>query len=67
MHQFRDDGVVSSCAAADITLLAQLLALGADGIQLFLEAETFDTELLMKQLKTKLAYIYGTAKNSDFA
>jgi hypothetical protein len=32
LHQFRDDGVVRSRAAADITLLAQLLALGADGI-----------------------------------
>jgi len=28
----------------------------ADGIELFLEAEKFDTELLMKQLKAKLPY-----------
>ena len=28
----------------------------ADGIELFLEAEKFDTELLMKQLKTKLSH-----------
>jgi amino acid adenylation domain-containing protein len=28
----------------------------ADGIELFLEAENFDTELLMKQLKTKVPY-----------
>jgi acyl-coenzyme A synthetase/AMP-(fatty) acid ligase len=28
----------------------------ADGIELFLETEKFDTEKLMKQLKTKLPY-----------
>jgi acyl-coenzyme A synthetase/AMP-(fatty) acid ligase len=28
----------------------------ADGIELFLEAEKFDRELLMKQLKAKLPY-----------
>ena len=37
---------------------------GSDGFDLFLEAETFDTELLKKQLKTKLPYSEGTAKNS---
>src|SRR5438046_2476333 len=47
--------VVRSLSGVDaVVALAWPNGSNADGIELFLEAEQFDTELLMKQLKTKL-------------
>ena len=42
------------CGVDAVVALAWPNGSNADGIELFLEAEKFDTELLMKQLKTKL-------------
>ena len=46
----------SLCGVAGVVALAWPNGSNADGIELFLEADKFDTELLMKQLKTKLPY-----------
>ena len=46
--------VRSLCGVAGVVALAWPNCNNADGIELFLEAEKFDTELLAKQLKTKL-------------
>ena len=48
--------VRSLCGVAGVVALAWPNGSNADGIELFLEAEKFDTELLTKQLKTKLPY-----------
>jgi acyl-coenzyme A synthetase/AMP-(fatty) acid ligase len=48
--------VRSLCGIAAVVALAWPNRSNADGIELFLEAEKFDTELLMKQLKAKLPY-----------
>ena len=48
--------VRSLCGVAGVVAVAWPNSSNADGIELFLEAEKFDTELLMKQLKTKLPY-----------
>jgi len=48
--------VRSLCGVDAVVALAWPIGSNADGIELFLEAEKFDTELLMKQLKTKLPY-----------
>jgi amino acid adenylation domain-containing protein len=51
------EAVVRSLSGVDaVVALAWPNSSNADGIELFLEAEKFDTELLMKQLKTKLPY-----------
>ena len=42
------------CGVAGVVAVAWPNSSNADGIELFLEAEKLDTELLMKQLKTKL-------------
>jgi amino acid adenylation domain-containing protein len=42
------------CGVAAVVALAWPNSSNADGIELFLETEKFDTESLMKQLKTKL-------------
>ena len=55
------------CEVAGVVALAWPNGSNADGIELFLEAEKFDTEPLMKQLKDKTTLLYGAAKNSDFA
>jgi len=47
--------VRSLCGVAGVVALAWPNSNNADGIELFLEAEKFDTELLAKQLKTKLS------------
>jgi acyl-coenzyme A synthetase/AMP-(fatty) acid ligase len=44
------------CGVAGVVAVAWPNSSGAYKIELFLEAEKFDTELLMKQLKTKLPY-----------
>jgi amino acid adenylation domain-containing protein len=41
---------------AGVVAVARPNSSNADGIELFLEAEKFDTELLLKQLKAKLPY-----------
>jgi len=48
--------VRSLCGVDAVVALAWPNGSNADGIDLFLEAEKFNTELLMKQLKTKLPY-----------
>jgi len=48
--------VRSLCGVDAVVALAWPNNSNADGIELFLEAEKFDTELLMEQLKTKLPY-----------
>jgi len=48
--------VRSLCGVDAIVALAWPNSSNADGIELFLEGEKFDTELLMKQLKTRLPY-----------
>jgi amino acid adenylation domain-containing protein len=48
--------VRSLCGIAAVVAVAWPSSSNADGIELFLEAEKFDTELLMKQLKAKLPY-----------
>ncbi len=48
--------VRSLCGVDAVVALAWPNSSKADGIELFLEAEKFDTESLMKQLKTKLPY-----------
>jgi amino acid adenylation domain-containing protein len=51
------EAVVKSLSGVDaVVALAWPNGSNADGIELFLEAEKFDTETLMKQLKTKLPY-----------
>src|SRR5436190_17900243 len=51
------EAVVRSLSGVDaVVALAWPNSSNADGIELFLEAEKFDTELLMKQLKAKLPY-----------
>jgi len=51
------EAVVRSLSGVDaVVALAWPNGSNADGIELFLEAEKFDTELLMKQLKAKLPY-----------
>jgi amino acid adenylation domain-containing protein len=51
------EAVVRSLSGVDaVVALAWPNSSNADGIELFLEAEKFDTELLMKHLKTKLPY-----------
>jgi amino acid adenylation domain-containing protein len=51
------EAVVRSLAGVDaVVALAWPNSSNADGIELFLETEKFDTELLMKQLKRKLPY-----------
>jgi len=51
------EAVVRSLSGVDaVVALAWPNGSNADGIELFLEAEKFDRELLMKQLKTKLPY-----------
>ena len=51
------EAVVRSLSGVDgVVALAWPKGSNADGIELFLEAEKFDTEPLMKQLKTKLPY-----------
>ena len=51
------EAVVRSLSGVDaVVALAWPNSSKADGIELFLEAEEFDTESLMKQLKTKLPY-----------
>jgi amino acid adenylation domain-containing protein len=51
------EAVARSLSGVDaVVALAWPNSSNADGIELFLEAENFDTELLMKQLKTKLPY-----------
>ena len=51
------EAVVRNLSGVDgVVALAWPNSSNADGIELFLEAEKFDTELLMKQLKTKLPY-----------
>ena len=51
------EAVVRSLSKVDaVVALAWPNPRNADGIELFLEAEKFDTELLMKQLKAKLPY-----------
>jgi non-ribosomal peptide synthetase component F len=59
--------VRSLCGVDAVVALAWPNSSNVDGIELFLEAEKFDTELLMKQLKTKTTLLYGAAKNSDYA
>ena len=46
--------VRSLSGVAGVVAVAWPNSNNADGIELFLETEKFDTELLMKQLKTKL-------------
>ena len=48
--------VRSLCGVDAVVALAWYNGSNADTIELFLETETLDTELLMKQLKTKLPY-----------
>jgi amino acid adenylation domain-containing protein len=48
--------VRSLCGVDGVVALAWPNGSNADAIELFLEAEKLDTELLMKQLKTKLPY-----------
>jgi non-ribosomal peptide synthetase component F len=48
--------VRSLCRVDGVVALAWPNGSNADGIELFLEAEKFDTEPLMKQLKAKLPY-----------
>ena len=48
--------VRSLCGVAGVVAVAGPHSSNPDGIELFLEVEKFDTELLMKQLKTKLPY-----------
>jgi hypothetical protein len=48
--------VRSLCGVAGVVAVAWPNRSNADGIELFLEAEKFDAELLMKQLKAKLPY-----------
>src|SRR4029453_18172167 len=48
--------VRSLCGVAGVVAVACPNSSNPDGIELFLEVEKFDTELLMKQLKTKLPY-----------
>jgi len=51
------EAVVRSLSGVDaVVALVWPNSSNADGIELFLEAEKFDTERLMKQLKTKLPY-----------
>ena len=51
------EAVVRSLSGVDaVVAVAWPKGSNADGIELFLETEKFDTELLMKQLKTKLPY-----------
>ena len=51
------EAVVRSLCGVDVVVaLAWPDGSNADGIELFLEADKLDTELLMKQLKTKLPY-----------
>jgi amino acid adenylation domain-containing protein len=51
------EAIVRSLSGLDaVVALAWPNNSNADGIELFLEAEKFDTESLMKQLKTKLPY-----------
>jgi hypothetical protein len=52
----REAVVRSLCGVAGVVAVAWPNRSNADGIELFLEAEKFDTELLMKQLKAKLPY-----------
>ena len=53
------EAVVRSLSGVDaVVALAWPNNSNADGIELFLEAKNFDTELLMKRLKTKYLTIW---------